>query len=60
VGDQPPDAKPDWLAIETLTADEVAPNEFEGTWTCAPLDLVGPPPDCTTSSMCTFRLAPPP
>lgn len=59
-GDQPPDAKPYWLELEVLSAVEVAPNEFEGGFRCAPLDMPGNPPDFTTTVMGTFRLAPPP
>ncbi len=59
-GDQPPDAKPFWLELEVLSAIEVAPNEFEGEFRCAPLDMPGNPPDFTTTVDGTFRLAPPP
>jgi hypothetical protein len=59
-GDQPPDAKPYWLELEVLSAVEVAPNEFEGDFRCAPLDMPGNPPDFTTTVMGSFRLAPPP
>ena len=59
VGDQPTDAKPYWLEIEVLHAEEVAPYEFEGGWSCAPLEIDGNPPDFTATVTGTFRLAPP-
>jgi hypothetical protein len=59
VGDQPTNAKPYWLALEVLQSVEVAPYEFEGSWSCAPLDIDGMPPDFTATVMGTFRLAPP-
>lgn len=60
VGDQPNNAKPYWLEIEVLHAEEVAPYEFEGGWSCAPLEIDGNPPDYTATVTGTFRLAPPP
>jgi hypothetical protein len=59
VGDQPDDAKAYWLAIEVLEAEEVAPYTFEGSWSCAPLEIDGNPPDFTTTVTGTFTLAPP-
>jgi hypothetical protein len=60
VGDQPTDASRYWLELETLEATEVMPYVFEGTFSCAPLDLDETvPPDLTTTVTGEFRLAPP-
>jgi hypothetical protein len=59
VGDQPDTAKPYWLEIEVLSAEEVAPYRFEGTWSCAPLEIDGMPPDFSTTVTGTFELSPP-
>jgi len=54
-------AKPFWRALEVLEARETEPDRFEGTWTCASLDLAEPGfPDIGHEAEGAWELAPGP
>jgi hypothetical protein len=55
VGDQPDDAAPFWLSLETLTADETGELAWSGTWTCAQI-LPGDPSDVAIDAAGTWTL----
>jgi hypothetical protein len=42
VGDQPAEAVPFWLALEVMAGSEIAPFQYAGPWTCAPVLLDDP------------------
>jgi hypothetical protein len=56
VGDQPDDAAPFWLALETLTASETGELAWSGTWTCAPVLPPGDPSEVDIEAAGTWVL----
>jgi hypothetical protein len=56
VGDQPDDAAPFWLELETLTASETGELEWSGTWTCAPVLPSGDPAEVDIEAAGTWVL----